>query len=69
MGEYIGKHEAINVYEIEEACPGACFHGEVWVRCPYCGRGNEMAGAKPIRKKDGWRLYKCDCCERIFKDR
>ena len=23
-------------YYIEEAKGGACFHGETWLRCPYC---------------------------------
>ena len=67
MDEYIGKHEKINVYKIENALTGACFHGEVWVRCPHCHEAHEMVGSTPLMVKDGYRIYRCKCGE-LFKD-
>lgn len=62
------KTELKPLSEIRKAVPGACFHGEVWCRCPYCGKGHELMGKRPIRSQDGYRIYLCDCGEQ-FKDK
>ena len=36
---------------------GACFHGEVWMRCPHCGVGIEAHGIP-----DGVKIHKCHKC-------
>ena len=36
------KLKSINVNDLRDSLSGACFHGEVWVKCPYCGTGHEM---------------------------
>ena len=64
----IGKHEKIDVLKIPSALSGDCFHGEVWVRCPHCKTAHEMVSSTPIKKKDGYRIYRCSCGE-LFKDR
>lgn len=65
--EYIGKHLKYDVHGIKNALPGECFHGEVWMRCPYCRKATEMVGSTPIKVQDGYRIYKCECGE-LFKD-
>lgn len=54
---------------IPNALSGACFHGEVWVKCPRCNSGNQMMGKEALYKKDGWFIYKCDNCGKLFKDK
>lgn len=54
---------------IPRALSGACFHGEVWVKCPHCMSGNQMMGKKELYKQDGYSIYKCDECGKLFKDR
>ena len=58
-----------NVNLIPEALKGACFHGEVWVRCPHCKSGAELMGKPAIDKQEGYFIYKCDECGKLFKDR
>lgn len=55
--------------KIPNALPGACFHGEVWVKCPHCNAGNQMMGRQALYKQDEYRVYKCDECGKLFKDR
>ena len=43
--------ETVNVMELKDALPGACFHGEVWVKCPYCGKATEL-GYFPQKNMD-----------------
>ena len=62
----IGKHEEMDVYRIPDAISGACFHGEVWMKCPHCGRAHEMVGWTPFAKRKGFRIYKCNC-GKLFK--
>lgn len=57
----------INVDYLRDCIPGDCFHGEVWVRCPYCGKGHEMTGCNSDRK-DGYLIVECECGN-YFKDR
>ncbi len=68
MNEALGKHAKINVYEIPSALSGACFHGEVWMKCPHCMKAHQMVGWTPLKVKDGYRIYRCSCGE-LFKDR
>ena len=37
---------------------GACFHGEVWYSCPYCGTGIEAHSIKETADH----LHKCSRC-------
>lgn len=60
--------DQIDIWEIKDALSGACFHGEVWVRCPYCYEAHQMVGSTPVAVKDGFRIYKCSC-GKLFKDR
>ncbi len=60
---------ANNIELIPNALYGACFHGEVWVKCPKCGEALEVVGAHPIDKVNGYRIYKCKKCGNLFKDR
>jgi len=55
--------------KIPNALAGACFHGEVWVKCPHCMSGNQMMGKQALYKQDGYSIYKCDECGKLFKDR
>ena len=57
----------INVNELKSSLLGACFHGEVWVRCPYCGSATEIGYFPP--EKDGYFIIKCDNCKNIYKDK
>ena len=66
--EYIGKHAKINILDIPHCYSGACFHGEVWVRCPHCNKAHEMVGSKPLMEKDGYYIYRCSC-GKLFKDK
>ena len=61
--------ENINISSIPKSMRGACFHGEVWVRCPYCHSGNELMGATPEFRIDKWEVYKCEKCGKYFKDK
>jgi hypothetical protein len=36
--------KSINVNDLRDSLRGACFHGEVWVECPYCGRYIKISG-------------------------
>jgi len=58
-----------NIYLIPNALYGACFHGEVWVRCPKCLEAIEIVGARPVDEVKGYRIYKCRKCGDLFKDR
>lgn len=62
------EEEQVNLWEIKDALSGACFHGEVWVRCPYCKEAHEMVGSTPLIRKDGYDIYRCDC-GKLFKNR
>lgn len=55
---------------VHSAVSGACFHGEVWVRCPHCKMGNEMMGARPkcTREKGRVKIYECEHCKKLFYD-
>lgn len=64
----IGKHEKIVLSEIPDSIPAGCFHGEVWISCPHCRVGIEIFGRKPLREKEGYRIYQCDCCRKLVKD-
>lgn len=59
----------MDISNILRAEPGACFHGEVWVRCPHCHAGNEMMSARSEFKIDDWCVYKCEKCGKYFKDK
>lgn len=37
---------------------GACFHGEVWYRCPHCGKGIEAHFIDETEDN----LHKCPHC-------
>lgn len=54
---------------IPEALAGACFHGEVWIRCPHCRNAIEIYGTRGEYEKDKFRYYKCEKCKKMFKDR
>lgn len=55
--------------ELRSAIGGACFHGEVWVRCPHCGWGHEMMGERPkFTRDDGTKIYQCKNCGELFYD-
>ena len=60
--------EKIDVKILEDSGYGACFHGEVWVSCPYCRSGHEMVGSNdPI--KDGYFIIECEKCGKIYRDK
>ena len=61
--------EEIDVTMLKDARAGGCFHGEVWVTCPYCGKEVELVGSNPIMKKDGYYIFKCKRCWKYFRDR
>lgn len=56
---------------LPNALSGACFHGEVWMRCPHCNYGIEMMGmfGKEIDTYESYRIYQCPKCKCYFKDR
>lgn len=56
----------INVNKLRDSLGGACFHGEVWVKCPYCGKAHETMGCHD--RKDGYYIIKCECGN-YFRDR
>ena len=56
----------LDVYSLEKAISGACFHGECWVQCPHCGEGHEISFGYPI--KNGHTIIKCNKCGKLFKD-
>lgn len=66
---YVGKHERIDVFGIKDAIPGPCFHGEVWVKCPYCKEPQELMGVTPIMEIDGCKMFKCSKCDMTYKER
>lgn len=68
MAEKIGKHEAINLLNIKDSVCGICFHGEVWVHCPYCGKAHQVVGKVPLKVKDDYKIYECERCGKLFKD-
>lgn len=57
------------IEKIPQALYGACFHGEVWIRCPFCQEGLETMGAKEEYCNAKFRFYKCKKCGKLFKDR
>jgi uncharacterized C2H2 Zn-finger protein len=61
----------IEVDKLKDARAGGCFHGEVWIRCPYCGKEVELVGYDPVltRIKDGYFIIKCKRCKKYYKDR
>ena len=59
----------IEINKIPDAKSGACFHGEVWVRCPHCNNTIEIQGARYEYKENGFRVYKCKSCGKYFKDK
>ena len=61
------KIDEFHISQIKHCLSGAVFHGEVWVRCPYCENGNELQG-KDRKKCRGYSLYECEKCHKIFKD-
>lgn len=63
--KYVGKH--VKSWEIPDARPGACFHGEVWIHCPCCGKGIELHGLKPERIIGNYSVYMCGNCGELFK--
>lgn len=65
--EYIGKHAKLDLWKIENAEFGDCFHGEVWKQCPYCGRAHQMVGKTPLTVIDGYRVFRCEC-GKLFKN-
>ena len=56
---------------LPDALPGACFHGEVWMRCPHCKEEIEMMGmyGKEVDAYKEYRIYQCPRCKGYFKDR
>ena len=56
----------LNVYSLEKAIPGDCFHGEIWVKCPHCGKAHEISYG--CHEKDGYNIIKCNNCGKLFKD-
>lgn len=61
--------EKIDVNKLKDGRPGGCFHGEVWVTCPHCGKAVELVGLNPIMVKDGYYIFKCKRCYKYFRDR
>jgi len=57
-----------DLYTMKESEPGACFHGEVWVRCPYCGKAMQLVGVEPVATIKNYRIFRCSCGE-LFKDK
>lgn len=55
----------IDVSQLAPALTGACFHGEIWVRCPYCTAGNEISNVTD--HKNGYYIIKCCSCHQYFK--
>ena len=58
------KIESVDI--IPTALSGACFHGEVWVKCPHCGKAHQVVGWTPLMKKGRYDVYRCDC-GKLFK--
>ena len=58
--------EKIDVNKLRDSRTGACFHGEVWVRCPYCETAHQMVGCSD--RKDGYYIVKCNCGN-YFRDK
>lgn len=56
--------------KLYRATEGACFHGEVWERCPYCKWGHEMMGKRPKYTRESGRvkIYECEHCGKLFYD-
>ena len=52
-----------NIELIPEALNGASFHGETWVKCPYCKKAHEISTWYPKITKNGYGVYKCSCGE------
>lgn len=67
--ENITKFDEIDVSNIPSLKDGACFHGEIWMVCPYCDNAMEMMGSTYLLKKNGYKLYQCEKCKKIVKDR
>lgn len=61
------KEEEITQYNTPEAIFGDYFHGELWVKCPHCGKGKEIIGATPVKEVGGYKIYKCGSCGKYFK--
>lgn len=58
--------KSINVNHLRNALPSNCFHGEIWVECPYCRKPHEMMGCRD--RKDGYLIVKCKCGH-YFRDK
>jgi hypothetical protein len=62
----VDELKSINVNDLRDSLSGACFHGEVWVECPYCCKAHEMMGCND--RKDGYYIVKCECGN-YFRDK
>ena len=60
------KLEKLDVKTLKDSLPGACFHGEVWVKCPYCGKATEIGYFPP--EKDGYFIIECEC-GKLYRDK
>lgn len=56
----------IDVMSLKDSLSGACFHGEVWVRCPHCGKATEISYYPNV--KDGYFIIKCEC-GKLYRDK
>ncbi len=63
--------EKIDVDKLKDARPAGFFHGEIWMKCPYCGKDIEMMGFNPglTRIKDGYNIIRCMRCKKYYRDR
>lgn len=59
----------MEIRQIPSAKGGGCFHGEVWMCCPYCNEAIEVQSTKEEYTEDGYRVYKCKRCNNYFKDK
>lgn len=75
MNDYVGKHEPktdykkIPVWKLESARSGGCFHGEVWICCPYCGESIQIIGntKEYLGTREGYDIYRCGSCGKLYK--
>lgn len=58
-----------NINKILNAKNGACFHGEIWIVCPYCNNSIEAQSTKEKYIENGYRVYQCKTCNNYFKDK
>lgn len=69
VDEPVDDEDAVTFYKVKDALPGACFHGEVWHRCPYCDDAWEAMGATYKDVMGIGKTYKCEKCGRIMRVR